>query len=169
MSRALRAAVAAAAAAAGFSAASSPTSGRAGPIPEKYQARVPQSDQWVSIEEGIEWLPASDLASDPNSAAKSDLPDSIHRQLKTLSDPYKVQPFVNGDEEYDEAQQAWRFLGFMYDCEASYDDDGNSWDGGTGEGCTRFLMWAAVSFRIMFLLLMSDRIEGCCLVSRSTG
>lgn len=68
-------------------------------------------------------------------------------------DVYKVQPFADGIGEYDEYQQAWRFLGFMVDCNTRQsDDDGNnngggsgSWDGGTGEGCKRYLLWAAVS------------------------
>lgn len=66
-------------------------------------------------------------------------------------DVYKVQPFADGVGEYDEYQQAWRFLGFMVDCNArSSNDDNNgggggsgSYDGGTGEGCKRYLLWAA--------------------------
>jgi len=63
----------------------------------------------------------------------------------TYSDTfYSVAPFVEGESEYDEYQQAWRYLGFMIDCNDGYtfDDDG-SYDGGTGEGCSRYLLWAA--------------------------
>ena len=49
--------------------------------------------------------------------------------------------------EYDEQQQAWRYLGFVIDCDSATDDDA-SWDGGTGEGCTRFVLWAAVSCKV---------------------
>mmetsp|Transcript_34012 Transcript_34012/g.82466 ORF Transcript_34012/g.82466 Transcript_34012/m.82466 type:complete len:431 (-) Transcript_34012:221-1513(-) len=64
---------------------------------------------------------------------------------------YRVQPFAEGISEYDEYQQAWRFLGFMVDCNAKETDDdnqhdgggSNSYDGGTGEGCKRYLLWAA--------------------------
>lgn len=65
---------------------------------------------------------------------------------------YRVQPFAEGISEYDSYQQAWRFLGFMVDCNAKTSDDdnqqgggSNSNDGGTGEGCKRYLLWAAVS------------------------
>jgi hypothetical protein len=68
-------------------------------------------------------------------------------------DVYKVQPFADGIGEYDEYQQAWRFLGFMVDCNAktSDDDDGSgSGDSGTGDGCKRYLLWAAVSILSFF-------------------
>ena len=66
---------------------------------------------------------------------------------------YRVTPFAEGISEYDEYQQAWRFLGYMVDCNARNSDDdnnhdgggSNSFDGGTGEGCKRYLLWAAVS------------------------
>jgi len=61
---------------------------------------------------------------------------------------YSVQPFIPGLGKYDEYAQAWRLLGFMIDCnEVTEDDDyaqdNGSNDGGTEEGCTRYLLWAA--------------------------
>ena len=67
-------------------------------------------------------------------------------------DVYSIQPFENGISEYDEYQQAWRFLGYMIDCHAGSDDDDwngrrdlGSGDDVTGEGCARYVLWAAVS------------------------
>ena len=71
---------------------------------------------------------------------------------------YKLSPFVEGESEYDEYQQAWRLLGFMIDCDDEitnwmtddwYQQNGEnrgSGDQGTGEGCNRYVMWAAVRF-----------------------
>lgn len=63
-------------------------------------------------------------------------------------DIYRIQPFADGIGEYDEYQQAWRYLGYMIDCNAreeEYDDDEHhdSFEG-TGEGCKRYVLWAAV-------------------------
>jgi hypothetical protein len=66
-------------------------------------------------------------------------------------DIYRVQPFADGIGEYDEYQQAWRFLGYMIDCQQQGDDDdyrrnlSGSYDGGTGKGCKRYVLWAGVS------------------------
>jgi hypothetical protein len=71
---------------------------------------------------------------------------------------HRISPFADGAYEYDSHQQAWRLLGFMIDCDDQYlssssnnCDDGNnnrkgsgSGDGGTGEGCHRYVIWAAV-------------------------
>jgi hypothetical protein len=66
---------------------------------------------------------------------------------------YRVQPFVEGVSDYDEYQQAWRLLGFMIDCNSFsyYDAENNNNDNhgshdqnDTGEGCARYVIWAAV-------------------------
>jgi hypothetical protein len=78
---------------------------------------------------------------------------------------YRISPFADGAYEYDSYQQAWRLLGFMIDCDDQYlmsssnnDDDGNnnrkgsgSGDGGTGEGCHRYVIWAAVCVCVCWL------------------
>lgn len=96
----------------------------------------------------VEFLPASSLLAHHDGAGTTEthLPPNLHRQLTRsgLQNPYNAQTFVNGEVDWDEYQQAWRYLGFYIDCDSSADDDA-SWDGGTGEGCTRFLIWAAVS------------------------
>jgi hypothetical protein len=61
---------------------------------------------------------------------------------------YRVQPFVEGVSDYDEAQQAWRLLGFMIDCNDPYSTDDDASGSGdndynTGEGCARYVLWAA--------------------------
>jgi hypothetical protein len=101
-------------------------------------------DKWVSLQRNVEFLPVTN---------EGRIPDFDGRKLQrssSNSSPYSVQPFVEAESEYDEIQQAWRYLGFMIDCNdytyAGDDDDGGgSDDGGTGEGCHRYVLWAAVS------------------------
>jgi hypothetical protein len=100
-------------------------------------------DKWVSLQRNVEFLPAT---------TEGRIPYLDGRKLQSsssYSSPYSVQPFVETESEYDEYQQAWRYLGFMIDCnDYTYtgdDDDGGSGDGGTGEGCHRYVLWAAVS------------------------
>jgi hypothetical protein len=73
------------------------------------------------------------------------------------TDPYRLQPFTSGVNNYDEYQQAWRMLGFIVDCDVHDGDDDqqqqqqqqHSRDDNNGmssaDGCVRFLLWAAVS------------------------
>jgi len=121
------------------SSTSGPSSrGRDGPYIPK--AAFPGRDRWTTVEEGVEFLPAEGFVGHDISG----LPPNLHRQLRSqLTNPYSVQPFVNGESDYDEYQQAWRYLGFVIDCDSYNYDDDSSWDGGTGEGCQRYLIWAA--------------------------
>jgi hypothetical protein len=103
-------------------------------------------DKWVSLQRNVEFLPATNEGRIPN------LDGRKLRSSRSNSSPYSVQPFVEAESDYDEHQQAWRYLGFMIDCnDYTYvfagDDDGGSGsgDGGTGEGCHRYVLWAAVS------------------------
>jgi hypothetical protein len=73
---------------------------------------------------------------------------------------YRVQPFVEGVSDYDTYQQAWRMLGFMIDCDdpnqnnnGDNDDhhSGSNDENETGQGCRRYVLWAAV--RILCELL----------------
>jgi hypothetical protein len=64
---------------------------------------------------------------------------------------YRVQPFVEGVSDYDTYQQAWRMLGFMIDCDdpnqTNTNDDhhsGSNDENETGQGCRRYVLWAAV-------------------------
>jgi hypothetical protein len=111
-------------------------------LPSVATSYIRQSDlpheKWVSIDQNIEYLPIFSPQPQQRSLAQDDdvYPDTF----------YKTSPFVEGESEYDEYQQAWRYLGFMIDCYdgwvAGQDDDG-SYDGGTVEGCQRYLLWAA--------------------------
>jgi hypothetical protein len=77
------------------------------------------------------------------------------------SSQYDKQPFVEGVSDYSSYQQAWRMLGFMIDCDAdtsySYNNrnnNHNSQDKGdylTGQGCQRYVVWAAVSYCIRLM------------------
>jgi hypothetical protein len=99
-------------------------------------------DKWVSLQRNVEFLPAVDESFEGQR--------QLRRLRSSYNSPYSVQPFVEGESDYDEYQQAWRYLGFMIDCnDGGNDDDGGSWDGGTGEGCHRYLVWAAVRSHII--------------------
>jgi len=126
--------------------------------------------QWKSFHRSVQFLPG-DLAETMSDSFVSKLSRQLEQEddeqeegddqpadnnfEQENDDVYRVQPFVEGISEYDEYQQAWRLLGFMIDCDDTrmnmYDDDyyyhqqGGSWDGGTGEGCHRYVLWAAVS------------------------
>ena len=70
-------------------------------------------------------------------------------RMKGMDYIYDNQPFAYGEGDYDEYQQAWRLLGFIVDCNPMVDDDvydqGGSGDDVTGDGCARYVLWAAVS------------------------
>lgn len=94
-------------------------------------------NQWMSLDKETEFLQVDEEAIKKLGSVR-----------KLESNPYATQAFADGEVVYDEYQQAWRYLGFMIDCDSSNDDDdgdggGGSNDGGTGEGCTRFVVWAA--------------------------
>jgi len=103
---------------------------------------VPKSKEndWVSFDKNTEFLPA-----DATSTASSNMARMLASSSTTYN-PYAAQAFVDGvNTEYDSYQQAWRYLGFMIDCDASTDDDNNSGSGdqGTDDGCARYVLWAA--------------------------
>ena len=110
------------------------------------KSEMPQND-WISMDQNVQFLPA-----DANS------PESIHRAHRQLSNAYSnaydSQPFADSTADYSSYQQAWRMLGFMIDCSVTNDGtqgsgDKNRQNGGgnaaTGEGCQRYVVWAAVS------------------------
>lgn len=128
------------------------------------------NEEWMSFRDGgVEFLPSN--MNDDHRMIHSDWDDAqirewAARQLEqqttnnnqeSSNSIYRLSPFVEGNTEYDEYQQAWRLLGFMIDCDdelSRYDDDQyynqngdnhNSGDEGTGEGCNRYVIWAAVS------------------------
>lgn len=129
--------------------------------------------QWTSLNPTMEYLPAASVrrrrhleeAEGNNGAAAAanlqyyyeDLRDQLEEDPSLLlNNPYRVQPFTSGVNDYDEYQQAWRMLGFMIDCDVR---DGDEWSDGaqqshsrddgdgsvSSDGCARFILWAAVS------------------------
>ncbi|CAB9504054.1 expressed unknown protein [Seminavis robusta] len=132
-----------------------------------------QQDQWMSLNNGVQFLPShkweNGLLEDSQIrqwASQQLTRNGQHRtharrhlgndggdadtNVMVNNDIYYLSPFVEGETEYDEYQQAWRLLGFMIDCDdmlSDVDDDGNgnsgSGDQGTGEGCHRYVIWAA--------------------------
>eukprot|EP00535_Pseudo-nitzschia_heimii_P009854 CAMPEP_0197173388 /NCGR_PEP_ID=MMETSP1423-20130617/344_1 /TAXON_ID=476441 /ORGANISM="Pseudo-nitzschia heimii, Strain UNC1101" /LENGTH=498 /DNA_ID=CAMNT_0042622203 /DNA_START=192 /DNA_END=1688 /DNA_ORIENTATION=- len=104
---------------------------------------------WLSISEGVEFMPNTNLPPLPKSslARKLEMEDGEEHTTGAWEeyDPYSVQPFVEGMSEYDEYQQAWRLLGFMIDCNSVDDDDGSGSgsEDVTEDGCARYVLWAA--------------------------
>lgn len=132
--------------------------------------KMADSDRWMTFDDGVEFLPSHRLVhSDWDDAqirewAARQLEDNAEQEEDKGSSTatgktglnnniYRLSPFVDGDSEYDEYQQAWRLLGFMIDCDddiSNFNDDqynngdqGGSGDEGTGEGCDRYVIWAA--------------------------
>ena len=139
---------------------------KASKIPYIRKEELPQ--EWESLGGDVEFVSANQIENLPVNTKKI-LMDQSLRHLEDSSsysygtteeeddddkfNVYKVQPFVEGISNYDEYQQAWRLLGFMIDCNAGklYDDDdggSGSGDKGTGEGCMRYVLWAAVSLSV---------------------
>ena len=136
--------------------------------PSDLQSLVPnydpdtEADKWISLSQDMEFLPLAGN-SDNRKLLKAtrDLQDAYYNDYSganhthgayDISNPYSVQPFIEGMSGYDEYQQAWRLLGFVVDCnEIIYDDDyveseGHSNDNAgalTNDGCARYVMWAA--------------------------
>jgi hypothetical protein len=98
-----------------------------------------ESNNWVSLDQKTEFLQVLDGEAARRLESSTGGSSAIN--------PYATQAFVDGEYEYDEYQQAWRYLGFIIDCDSSNDDDdggSGSYDGGPGEGCSRYVVWAAV-------------------------
>jgi hypothetical protein len=127
---------------------------------------------WISLHPDIEFLSSSEMdlgvpfafhmanQQFPQKRPRRRLEDAEDEEESSSSSSktednsqYRVQPFVEGVSDYDAYQQAWRLLGFMIDCnyiQTSYSNNNNNNqhsgdNSGTGEGCTRYVLWAAVS------------------------
>jgi hypothetical protein len=103
-------------------------------------------NEWVSLDPNIEFLaaenvPLRNFGYPPRSRRNLDEDEYEQGQVREDNTQYRVQPFVEGVSDYDEIQQAWRLLGFMIDCDDKYSraDDDNY-----GDGCSRYVLWAAV-------------------------
>ena len=131
---------------------------------------------WMSLSETVEFMPNTNLPPLRNNKNKNNIPSHLRPPSRPSprnldqnyhyeasdngaeepttgawdeTDPYSIQPFVEGLGDYDEYQQAWRLLGFMIDCNTVTDDDasGSGSEETTEEGCTRYVLWAAVRDR----------------------
>jgi hypothetical protein len=107
---------------------------------------IPKSREsdWVSWDEDSEFLPADQSGS----VFATELARRMLSLSSTTSNPYSAQAYVNGDYEYNGYQQAWRYLGFMIDCDTATSSSqrglkSGSGDQTTGEGCSRYVLWAA--------------------------
>ncbi len=93
-------------------------------------------ESWMTLSNGIEYQPAANLS------------PLAQRHLRQMTSNYPTgnfeKMFVDGAETYyDEYAQAWRALGFYIDC--GYRADARrALQEGEG-GCTRYMLWAAVS------------------------
>jgi hypothetical protein len=138
------------------------------------------TNQWTSLSPKVQYLPVLEQQLNQRQQRVRKLEGGqVHYYYQDLyqdagnegvkfdpSNPYRVQPFVEGIGEYDEYQQAWRMLGFMIDCEVTdgddKDNDSHSRDGSVLEdGCARFILWAAVSAQEDFRFSLSTLVFRC--------
>ena len=106
------------------------------------------------------WAAASSPELQPLTASSTTTAQVLERQLKQVStESLYENSWADGlNQEWDDYQQAWRFLGFFTDCDDDshwhYDDDvqaaynnNNQHNSGdeqyTEEGCPRYVLWAA--------------------------
>mmetsp|Transcript_18526 Transcript_18526/g.26165 ORF Transcript_18526/g.26165 Transcript_18526/m.26165 type:complete len:556 (+) Transcript_18526:113-1780(+) len=123
------------------------------------KAQVPDTGKdWVTLDNGVEFQPGPGytfghatriLAANYNNAGEE---EGNSYGATTF---YEANPFIEGtDIEFDEGQQAWRFVGWWIDCNefirGAYghpDDDEGSHGSNSqdyeDDGCQRYLMWAA--------------------------
>ena len=114
-----------------------------------------QNKEWQSLSGNVQFLPSTKGGLTNQEQLQSWAARQLNAEPDGDDDIYRLSPLVEGETEYDEYQTAWRLLGFMIDCDddlsdALYDDQyrsgsGDGGDGGTGEGCHRYVIWAAVS------------------------
>jgi len=110
-------------------------------------------ERWQSLNEDIEFVPADGVDRQlvrrflEQGNYNQEAEEQTYGGMSGMEDIYDVQPFVYGDSEYDEYQQAWRLMGFIVDCNPMVDDDyydqSGSGDQGTEDGCARYVLWAA--------------------------
>lgn len=99
---------------------------------------------WVTLQDGVEFQPA--MNNEDTRVAEA----VEHARLRFLSgmegtaSSYESQ-FIDGSETYYSIpSQAWRYLGFMVDCNMA-DTDENQDQNRQYDTCGRYLLWAAVS------------------------
>lgn len=89
------------------------------------------------------------------------LSPNLRRELWGNKQSSSVQ-FANPGDDYDMWQQAYRMLGGFIDCDHHKDEDGShdnedrDGDGGQ-QGCSRWMLWAAVSFSLLLRKSVSSR------------
>ena len=131
---------------------------------------------WMSITDAT----GSRLEYQPNDFADED--PATARRLRAVRDRFLLdgagrdeysKQFIDGGETYyDEYAQAWRLLGFYIDCDSPYETQSDCWgydedgggdqeggqevqydkDGNVVRNCVRYLLWAAVSEVMRFVL-----------------
>mmetsp|Transcript_21416 Transcript_21416/g.32352 ORF Transcript_21416/g.32352 Transcript_21416/m.32352 type:complete len:507 (+) Transcript_21416:132-1652(+) len=113
-------------------------------LPKEAEGSYDDATRWTSLNENTEFIRIHDNVP----LTQRFLQGSSSSSYGGNTNPYASQAYVpGGDVEYDEYQTAWRYLGLMMDCDVSMDDD--AWNEGsqdeylTGEGCVRYLLWAA--------------------------
>jgi len=113
------------------------------------KAQVPNTGRdWVTLDNGVEFQPGPEYTFGHAARILSANGDGS-------TSFYEANPFIEGAEiEFDEGQQAWRFVGWWIDCNEDIKGAYGNPDGGDNshgsqsedyeEGaCQRYLMWAA--------------------------
>jgi hypothetical protein len=134
------------------------------PTPEEREAerearRLRQRERNAKVKETMKYMRPDTSSSQVEKLSEEEIQE--HPALRNLGwgrSSSNATQFVDPGEDYDMWQQAYRMLGGFIDCDHAQDGDGGSGDGGVS-GCSRWMLWAAVSF--IYLRVMEDeKVKG---------
>jgi hypothetical protein len=117
--------------------------------PSVTASKAPPStgQDWISLHKGAEFQPAQHK----DIHKQTQLRRAQERFLEEQQQSEQQLSYVDSQETYYEAYaQAWRYLGFYTDCNPNQNRDrrGRKLNEGEESGCSRFLLWAAVSLLV---------------------
>ena len=114
-----------------------------------YLRELPNTGQdWITLENGVEFQPSSDNPLVVDAAPASDK-NRMLNMLRSNYNPYSNQILHDSSNtQYDPYSQAWRMLGFYIDCTGSSNGNRRNLNGNDNNNnkafCQRYLLWAFV-------------------------
>jgi hypothetical protein len=138
------------------------------PTPEEREAerearRLRQKERNAKVKETMKYMRPD--TSSPQVEKLSEEEIQEHPELRNLAwgrSSSNAASFVDPGEDYDMWQQAYRMLGGFIDCDHHQDGDDSHDSGDNSDGvsgCSRWMLWAAVSF--IYLAVMEDeKVKG---------
>lgn len=118
---------------------------------------------WTKISDNVAFQQNTNINSADKKGIDNAAEEAIHRFLGSQktgqTTDFGVSPYENGmlstGTEWNSYQLAWRLLGYYVDCNQNGNKKNRNLkdDGGGGDACTRYVMYAVVSGRISPYLL----------------